>query len=128
MSQRGNSAKGPDRLASLVATESSFVPNLSIRENRLRRGWADANQHLQMSEWAYKEYFAGAIIDENTGEALEYRDLIKRPELKQIWFRAFANELGRLAQGIRDIAGTDTIFFIPRSKIPKDRLRDVTYG
>ena len=39
-----------------------------------------------------------------------------------------ANKFERLAQGIRDIPGTDTIFFIPKSEIPKDRLKAVTYG
>ena len=36
-------------------------------------------------------------------------------------------ELGRLAQGIRKIKGTHTIFFIPKSKVPFDRRKDVTY-
>ena len=40
--------------------------------------------------------------------------------------KSFANELGRLAQGIRDIAGTDTINFIPFSEVPKGEA--VTYG
>ena len=51
-------------------------------------------------------------IDETTGKSLEYRDLIKDPKLREIWAKSFANELGRLAQGIRDIIGTDTIHFI----------------
>ncbi|KAL7525892.1 hypothetical protein ACHAXR_001206, partial [Thalassiosira sp. AJA248-18] len=38
----------------------------------------------------------------------------------------FANELGRLAQGIRDIPGTDTIDLIPFSEVPKNEA--VTYG
>ena len=33
----------------------------------------------------------------------------------------FYDELGRLAQGIRDIPGTDTIRFICRSAVPKGR-------
>ena len=39
-----------------------------------------------------------------------------------------ANELGRLAQGIRDVKGTNTITFIKKSEIPKGRLKDITYG
>ena len=31
---------------------------------------------------------------------------------------SFANELGCLAQGIRDVLGTDTIDFIPHSYVP----------
>ena len=39
---------------------------------------------------------------------------------------SFANKLGRLAQGIRDIPGTDTVDFIPFSDIPKGQA--VTCG
>ena len=70
----------------------------------------------------------GAILDEKTGQQLEYRDLVKRPELRERWHRSLANELGRLAQGIREIKGTNTIFFIPKSEIPPDRRKDITYG
>ena len=46
---------------------------------------------------------------------------------KAIWDRSTANEYGRLTQGIRDVEGTDTMFFIPWTALPKDRRRDVTY-
>ena len=39
-----------------------------------------------------------------------------------------ANKLGRLAQGIREIKGTNTIYFIDKSEIPEDKLRQVTYA
>ena len=44
------------------------------------------------------------------------------------WNTSLANELGRLAQGIRYVPGTNTIFFIPKSNIPKDRRNEITYG
>ena len=53
-----------------------------------------------MSEWAFEAYFAGAIIDEITGQSMEYRDLVKDPTKKAIWQTSLANEIGRLAQGI----------------------------
>ena len=59
---------------------------------------------------------------------MEYRELIKRPETRETWFKSLANEIGRLAQGIRDIKGMDTIFFIPKYEIPKERLKEVTYA
>jgi hypothetical protein len=52
---------------------------------------------------------------------MEYRHLIRGPATKDIWEHSCANEFGRLAQGIRDIKGTDTITFIHKSKIPKGR-------
>ena len=65
-------------------------------------------------------------IDDKTGEALEYRHLIKHPKYKDVWETSLANKFGRLAQGIRKIPGTNTIFFILKSEISKDRLKEVT--
>ena len=36
---------------------------------------------------------------------------------RDIWMKSFANELGRLAQGIQDVPGTDTIDFIPHTDV-----------
>ena len=84
--------------------------------------------NLQLNEWAYQEFFAGAVIDEDIGKALEYRDLIKKDKYRDIWSTSLENELGRLSQGIRNVKGTNTILFISKSEIPKDRLKDITYG
>jgi hypothetical protein len=69
---------------------------------------------------------AYAVTDVNTGQQLEYHQLLQLPDLKPIWERVFANELVRLAQGVHDIKGTDTIVIIPPSEIPKERT--ITYG
>jgi len=53
---------------------------------------------------------------------------MKSDKYRNLWSISFANEIGRLAQGICDIKGTDTFFFIRKSDIPKDRRKDVTYG
>ena len=42
-----------------------------------------------------------------------------------MWFTSQANELGRLAQGIRDIKGTDTPFFVLNRY---HKIEDITYG
>ena len=43
-----------------------------------------------------------------------------------IWSVALSNELGRLAQGIRDIKGNNVLDFISHSEVPTDRI--VTYA
>jgi hypothetical protein len=75
-----------------------------------------------------KDHIAFAVIDEETGKALEYKDLIKLDKYKDVWSKSYANELGRLTQGIRDIPGTNTMFFIHKADIPEDRQKDITYG
>ena len=58
-----------------------------------------------------------AVYDPTSQMYLEYRKLIQTNASK-IWKKAFAKEIGRLAQGYKETKGTDTIFFIPKAKIP----------
>jgi hypothetical protein len=62
-------------------------------------------------------HFIGAIIVNDTGNVLEYQHLIKMDKHKKVWVHGFANEIGQLFQGIRNVPGTDTCFFIPESLV-----------
>jgi len=69
-----------------------------------------------------------SVLGEN-GELLEYRHLIANPKTRATWTHSYGNEHGRLTQGMPGrTTGTDTIFFIPRHMVPKERVRDITYG
>jgi hypothetical protein len=69
-----------------------------------------------------------SVLDQETGQLLEYRTLLKHPRFKEVWNRSPADEFGRLAQGIGGrVKGTDTIRFIHKHQIPQDRFKDVTY-
>ena len=70
--------------------------------------------------------FIGAIIDDITGDVLEYCHLIKSDSHRSTWQTSFANKLGHLFQGICDIKGTDTCFFIHRKQMPTHKC--ATYG
>eukprot|EP00957_Ditylum_brightwellii_P110214 8406803-Ditylum_brightwellii.AAC.1 len=60
---------------------------------------------------------ATAVVDEDTGQLLEYRHLIKKKKYSKQWTNSFSNELGRFAQGLkRGIKGTDTVFFINKQE------------
>eukprot|EP00804_Cyclotella_cryptica_P012520 CCRYP_017704-RB/>CCRYP_017704-RB protein AED:0.24 eAED:0.24 QI:0/0/0/1/0.5/0.33/3/0/909 len=70
-----------------------------------------------------------AVLNDETGELMEYRHLIANPKYRDTWQNAYGKELGRLAQGLPGIVkGTDTIAFIQQSHVPQDRWKDVTYG
>jgi hypothetical protein len=72
---------------------------------------------------------ACTVMDADTGMELTYRQLLNHPKYKKDWNISAANEFGRLAQGVGNrITGSDTIRFIPLSKIPYNRLKNVTYG
>jgi hypothetical protein len=57
---------------------------------------------------------------------MDYMALMKDPDLQPLWKRGFGNEAGGLFQGIHDIQGTNTCFFVELKNIPKDRK--ITYG
>jgi hypothetical protein len=80
---------------------------------------------LGHNHWS-QQHQANAVIHPVTGKEMEYSALMKDPRLQPLWTRGFGNECGRLFQGIRDIPGTDTCFFIELKNIPNDRR--FTYG
>jgi hypothetical protein len=71
---------------------------------------------------------ANSVTNPVTGQVQEYHHLVKGPN-KAVWEKSFANELGRLAQGVAScnhIKGTGKIVFIPKEKVPSGCK--VTYG
>jgi hypothetical protein len=66
--------------------------------------------------------FASAVLDEETGDLLEYRHLLKHPKYKDIWSKSFGTEIRRLA------TTTETIAFMSKEMIPHNRRKDITYG
>jgi hypothetical protein len=66
--------------------------------------------------------FASAVLDEETGDLLEYRHLLKHPKYKDIWSKSFGKEIRRLA------TTTETIAFMSKEMIPQNRRKDITYG
>jgi hypothetical protein len=57
---------------------------------------------------------------------MEYRQLITDPATKEHWLQSSSNEFARLAQGLGNTKGTDTIFFIHAHQVPKGKK--VTYA
>jgi hypothetical protein len=80
---------------------------------------------LRDNHWS-RQHQANAIIYPVTRKEMEYMALMKDPCLQPLWTRGFGNECGRLFQGIQDIPGADTCFFIKLTNIPNDNK--ITYG
>jgi hypothetical protein len=54
-----------------------------------------------------------AVLDEESGKQLNYRQLLCHPKYKKAWSRSAADEFGQLAQGVgKHVKGRDTIHFI----------------
>ncbi len=74
-------------------------------------GYAFAAHQLAI-ENQVAHHFIGAVIDNKTGNMLEYRHLVKNKNTRALWETSFTNKIGRLFQGIRHLKGTNTCFFI----------------
>ena len=60
-----------------------------------------------------------------TQTSFQYDYLIKGED-KAIWENSFCSEIGRLAQGHKDVTGKNTMFPMPKSAFPPNKR--VTYG
>ena len=102
-----------------------------MQNKQLTSKYGNVVRHLVQTqlEEAYnlkeQALFVGAILDQDTGKKMEYRDLQKHDKYKTIWKKNFTKELAQLAQGLREIGGTNTIFFIKHTDLPKHKT--VTY-
>jgi hypothetical protein len=65
---------------------------------------------------------AYAVLDNETGDLLEYCHLMKHPKYKDVWTKSFGTEIHCLA------TTTETIFIVKKDKIPDDRKGDETYA
>ncbi len=83
-------------------------------------GYTFAVHQLALCKLA-TNHFLGAIIDKNIGTMLEYQHLVENPAMKSVWEMSFANKIGRLFQGIQNLKGMDTCFFIAKLLIPTNK-------
>jgi hypothetical protein len=107
-------------------SQSQEQANLTqVLEVAHQQQWPDT--HIKPTTFNF-QHWAHAIIDPDTGAAMEFRHLIKSSRQQIVWTRSFANELGRLTQGVggRE-TGTNTCLYIRHEQIPPDRRGDVTY-
>ena len=95
---------------------------------RARRAQAGPDDSIAARVAQRRREAAHSVLDQETGELLEYQQLLQHPKFKEVWNRSAADEFGRLAQGIGgQIKGTDTIQFIHKHEVPAERFKDVTY-
>ena len=60
---------------------------------------------------------ASQVLDDKTGNLLEYHRLMRHPKYKDVW-----SQIQRLA------TTTETLGFKSKSQIPQERHKDITYG
>mgnify|MGYP006160256745 CR=1 FL=1 len=81
----------------------SAVDNTSIASRialRRRTTTPTPNDSIAAHLLARRRDCAHTVINMETGQALEYRQLLRHPKFKEAWSTSAANEFGRLAQGV----------------------------
>jgi len=82
----------------------------------------------QAAQRWYPTDVLNAVLNNETGELMEYRHLVSNPKYRDTRKNAHGKELGRLAQGVPGIVqGTNTIVFIHKADVPPDKWKDTTY-
>jgi hypothetical protein len=79
------------------------------------------NQHITARNASCRKFpmeMLNAVLDMTTGKLMEMRHLLVNPKYKDLWGKSYTKELGRLAQGIPGVTGTDTIIFIRCDEVP----------
>ena len=114
MEKRNNSPDGElPRVDRQVTREVSNIEETKIEKDRME--WTNrAPTHLyptrfkQIAVQAFLEKelkrvraYVNAVLDTETGNMGEYRNLINNPKTKQVWNTSAANEFGRLINGLK---------------------------
>ena len=76
-----------------------------------------------------------SVLDPSTGKILKHCQLCWDPRYKATWDTSYANELGRLCQGMgsgttpdsKRVAGTHTFFIIDYQDIPAHKRREICH-
>lgn len=99
-----------------VVNKSPVVASSSIADRVIARQvqFKDKEPEMSIAEHVVahrqQKEQANPVLNFNTGEMLEYRQLLRHPKYREIWNRAAVNEFGQLAQGMGGrVKGTDTI-------------------
>jgi hypothetical protein len=99
----------------VIAEELMPTPAFCTCPPSLHRGYAFAAEYIPL-EAIYPSshstiHFIGAIIKNNTGNVFKYQHLMKMDKHKKVWAHSFANEIGKIFKGIRNVPGTETFFY-----------------
>ncbi len=118
----------------------------SIRPRVEQLGFAELCQSLAMTPKEIRDFAylcealnkvdsstACLVLDPATGKFLKHRQLRRDPQYKTTWDTSYANELGRLCQGIgtdtkpstKCVDGTNTFFLIKYKDIPLHKQKEV---
>ncbi len=66
--------------------------------------------------------FASDVLNDKTGDLLEYHHLLRHPKYRDVWSKLLGTEICWLS------TITETIAFMAKDMIPHNRRKDIMYG
>jgi hypothetical protein len=116
-------------------TRSSTESELVGVDDRSKEVHCFANLCLSLGKLDCVDPSALSVLDPATGEFLKHRQLCRDPRYKTVWDTSYANESGRLCQGIgsgstptsQRVAGTNTFFIIDYQNIPLHKCKEICH-
>ena len=80
-------------------------------------------------------HVAHSVLDHDTGNQLNYGQLINHPKFQKTWNQSFSNEMGRLCQGVgigknnlgKRVEGTNTFHAIKFENTSEDKFKEIFY-
>jgi hypothetical protein len=150
IAHRTRSRLAPPRHSSLVALKQYHIPTAKITrpQNTLASQFTGLCQALALSKPESTEFFclcarlstldkghSLGVLDKESGQLLEHRQLQQDPLYKEVWDHSYSNELGQICQGIgtgdkaggKQVAGTNTFHLIQYSDIPHHKHKEIIY-
>ena len=123
MSLSGTSIIPPDVPIPPTRVNTSQPPRVDKggpSSNLRSRGSKNTRPSYALTEKCQNPHESNSVTHKISGVAQEHRHLIKVPERK-IWKRSFANGLEQLVQGIVGVKEKNTVMFIPKYQVPKEK-------
>jgi hypothetical protein len=111
--------------------QPSTTPGFAVavlRQKRHRRGMMRLTCKITRLE--NEVHQAMAVMDADTGKLLNYCQLMQSTKYPDAWSLSSANKFGRVANGVGGCIKnpTNTIQFVHQHEVPKERMKDITYG
>ena len=96
---KSSTASPRQQLPTPILKKPTVLSSKSIADRVKRRRGTPSSSIAERVAQRRRES-ANPVLDWDTGKLLEYRQLLRDPKHKEVWTKAGANELGRLAQGV----------------------------
>ena len=128
--------RAPPRVHKTIDTAPISRPTRSQTAN-MTSAITPAHEAQRRYPAKFLQSLAMPVLDKTSSQSLQYRQLRKHPKFAHTWNTSYANELGRICQGIikgskgprhQRVEGTNTFRLIKFADISQDRRHEICHS